>query len=170
MNDPDSVLKTAAYISTAPKTVPHGEPVLLAGTAMSGRTPLGRVEYWVRPVEPLLVTGELPALPDDAPELLNASWHVAELQAAPLDWEAALPDGASTGNLFGFDSQASGQPVEWPFRFGHVGWSARIEDLPPGEYELRARAVDVAGNKQPEPRPQQKNGKNAIQMRRVAVQ
>ena len=55
-------------------------------------------------------------------------------------------------------------------RYGYVGYSAKLSELAPGEYELRARAVDAAGNAQPLPRPQQKSGRNSIQCHRFAVQ
>ena len=51
----------------------------------------------------------------------------------------------------------------------YVGWSVTITDLAEGEYELRARTVDVNGNAQPEPRPVQKTGRNPIGCRRVSV-
>ena len=168
MNDPASFLKTAAYITPGPATLPHGQPLVLAGTVVSGRTPLLHVEHWVRRVEPTEATGKLPPLPDDAPELLAAPWRPCELQPPPVDWAAALSNGASVERLHGFDT-VSGSPTEWPMRFGYAGFTATITGLEPGEYEVRARAVDVAGNAQPQPRPQQKSGKNAIECRRVIV-
>ena len=76
MNDPASHLKTAAYLDRLPAAIKEGESFGLRGIAMSGRTPLARVEYWLRPVEPLEVTGELPPLPDDAPELLKQFYTI----------------------------------------------------------------------------------------------
>ena len=168
MNDPASHLKTAAYLDRLPAAIKEGESFGLRGIAMSGRTPLARVEYWLRPVEPLEVTGELPPLPDDAPELLAAPWQPCTLQPPPADWSAALPDGTAPSEVFGFG--ADGAPTEWPMRYGYVGYSAKLAELAPGEYELRARAVDVVGNAQPQPRPQQKSGRNSIQCHRFAVQ
>ena len=65
--------------------------------------------------------------------------------------------------------QPPGSPERWPLPFSYTSWSAEITDLPVGSYELRARTVDVAGNAQPEPRPVQKSGRNAIGCRRVEV-
>jgi hypothetical protein len=48
-------------------------------------------------------------------------------------------------------------------------WSARIEGLPPGSYEFRARTVDLNGFAQPEPRPYQKSGLNAVPLRTFVV-
>lgn len=168
MNDPASHLKTAAYLNRLPSAIQEGEHFTLRGVAMSGRTPLARVEYWLRAVEPLEVTGELPPLPDNAPELLGAPWQPCVLQPPPADWSAALPDGAEPRKIFGFG--ADGGPAEWPMRYGYVGFSATLSGLGSGEYEVRARAVDVGGNAQPLPRPQQKSGRNSIQCHRFAVQ
>jgi len=44
-NDPDSYLKTAAYLDEGPETFQAGKPVLLRGTAMVGWSGLKRVEY-----------------------------------------------------------------------------------------------------------------------------
>jgi len=38
-----------------------------------------------------------------------------------------------------------------------------------GHYEVRARAVDLNGIAQPEPRPMMKAGRNPIQVRRFEV-
>jgi hypothetical protein len=48
-------------------------------------------------------------------------------------------------------------------------WSVALKDLEPGAYEFRARAVDLNGYAQPEPRPYQKSGMNNIQYRPVMV-
>ena len=41
-------------------------------------------------------------------------------------------------------------------------FTARLEGLGPGSYEFRARAVDLNGFAQPEPRPYQKSGMNLV--------
>lgn len=183
MNDPFSHLKTAAYIDGGSSAEPglvnsemptfkQGQSVVVTGTAMSGRTPLERVEYWVRPVEPIEPiepAGPAAALSDDASELLNATWRPATLQAPPQDWEAALPRGSPPpAQISGF-AKTTGVPYSWPLRYSYVGWSATLEGLLPGEYEIRARTVDASGNAQPQPRPQPKSGRNAIQVKRIAV-
>ena len=176
-NDPESHLKTYASVEGADVTEPGreaegslqrtyrlGEPILLSGVAMSGRTPLLRVEYWVRRVANI----DTPStLRDDDHELLAADWKPAELQAPPKNWGAIFPEGTDPAGVFGFDS--GGTPKQWPLPMSYTNWSIEISDLPIGAYELRARTVDVMGNKQPEPRPIQKNGRNAIGCRRVAV-
>ena len=51
-NDPESHLKTAAYIDEAPAKYPAGQPVFVSGLAISGLSGLKRVEYWLHRVEP----------------------------------------------------------------------------------------------------------------------
>src|SRR5215472_825918 len=48
-NDPDSYLKTAAYLDNGPQVFKAGEPIVVRGTAMVGWSGLKRVEYWLRP-------------------------------------------------------------------------------------------------------------------------
>ena len=50
-----------------------------------------------------------------------------------------------------------------------MGWSLTAKNLVPGKYELRARAVDLNGFAQPEPRPYQKSGRNVLDVRRFEV-
>ena len=61
------------------------------------------------------------------------------------------------------------QPLTWPLRYSMVTWSATLRDLAPGEYEVRARTVDLNGFEQPEPRTTLKSGRNQIQVRRFIV-
>ena len=156
MDDITFLLKSAAYVNKGEASVAPREDIVFTGNAVSGRTPLERVEYWVRSVPPL-TEGERvgPALPDNDPQLLDAPWVPCTLQAPPGDWEAVLPSGISPEEIFGYDAATKAMP--WLFRYGYVGFSATISGLAPGEYEIRARAVDVAGNAQPEPRPLQKS-------------
>ena len=145
------------------RTFKVGEPVFLSGVAMSGRTPLSRVEYWVRAVG----TDEPSRLADEDDELLSAPWKEAAIQPPPADWTAVLPDGTNPIDVFGFG--ADGRPSTWPLPMSYVGWSVTITGLTEGEYELRARTVDINGNAQPQPRPVQKSGRNSITCRRVTV-
>lgn len=161
-NDPESYLKTAAYLDEGPKEYKFGEPVILTGQAISGRSGLERVEYWVRKLEE-----GARRLEDDSEELLAAPWKPCEVVAAP-DWKTVLPDNVSTKEVLGFDS-ISGAPLSWPLRYGMASYNAVIRDLAPGRYELRTRTVDQNGFAQPEPRNIQKSGRNAIQMRRITV-
>jgi hypothetical protein len=161
-NDPASYLKTAAYIDEGPEAFPPGKPVVLTGQVISGLSGLKRVEYWVRKV------GEkIDLLTDDAPELLRGPWLACKVLPPP-DWKTVLPAGVSPGDILGFD-KASGQPLTWPLHYGMASVSAEIQGLKPGKYEVRFRAVDRNGFAQPEPRSQQKSGRNAIQVRRFEV-
>jgi hypothetical protein len=162
-NDPESHLKTAAYLDdVAPKT-PAGQPVFVGGLAICGLSGLQRVEYWLRPWD-----DQVGELAEDDPAWEKAAWLPARLAAAPTDWRGILPVGVSAHDILGFDPQ-TGQPATWPLRYSMVSWSATIQSLAPGKYEVRARAVDLNGFAQPEPRPMQKAGKNPIQVRRFEV-
>jgi DMSO/TMAO reductase YedYZ molybdopterin-dependent catalytic subunit len=71
-NDPDSFLKTAAYLDVGldRKKFKAGETVFITGQVMSGLSGVKRVEYWVRPAE-----GNKPKpLADDAPEMKAGPW------------------------------------------------------------------------------------------------
>jgi len=163
-NDPDSFLKTAAYVekSLEGRKFKAGEAVHVSGQVISGLSGVERVEVWVRRVE-----GKPGPLADDAPELLSAPWTPAELEPQPL-WTDVLPPGVQPQQVLGFDRK-SGRPAAWPPRYGMCSYTAILRDLQPGSYEVRARSVDLNGLVQPEPRPSQKSGKNGIQMRRFEV-
>ena len=161
-NDPDSFLKTAAYVDQGPEQIQAGEPVFLTGQVVSGPSGVKRVEYWVRRIE-----GKPTPLADDAPEWLGGPWVECELPAPP-DWSSALPPGVLPKDVLGFD-RITGHPHSWPLRYSRISYAATIRGLKPGAYEVRARAVDLNDFAQPEPRPAQKSGKNAIQVRRFEV-
>jgi hypothetical protein len=161
-NDPESYLKSAAYVDDGPQRFAAGQAVLVTGQVISGLSGLKRVEYWVRPAP------DNPApLADDDPELLRGPWQPCDLLPPP-DWKSMLPGGVSSRELLGFDKQ-TGEPLSWPTRYGMASWTAMVRGLAPGKYEVRARAVDLNGFAQPEPRSQQKSGKNAIQVRRFEL-
>jgi DMSO/TMAO reductase YedYZ molybdopterin-dependent catalytic subunit len=155
-NDPESYLKTAAYLSPGPSSYRSGQPVIREGTAMVGWSGLKRVEYWLRPA-----AGGDGKLADDDPAWQAAVWSPCELMPPPDDWEAILPEGTSPREIWGFDRK-TGRPKEWPLLFSMVPWSVRLQGLAPGSYEFRARTVDLSGFAQPEPRPYQKSGMNLI--------
>lgn len=161
-NDPESHLKTAAYVDDGPKRIRVGETALLSGRVISGLSGVRRVEYWVRKVGK-----DSEMLEYDAPELLLGPWVPCDLEAQP-DWSEVLPEGVNPRRLLGFDSK-SGLSLSWPPRYGMASYSARIKGLKAGRYEVRARAVDLNGHAQPEPRPYQKSGKNALQVWRFEV-
>ncbi len=157
-NDPDSFLKTAAYVDQGPEKIQAGEPVFLTGQVVCGPSGVKRVEYWVRRVE-----GKPTPLADDAPELLRGPWVECKLQAPPK-WSSVLPPGVSPEDVLGFEKN-TGRPRSWPLRYSRVSYAVTIHGLKPGAYEVRARAVDLNDFAQPEPRPAQKTGKNALQAR-----
>ncbi len=161
-NDPESHLKTAAYVDDGPEKIAAGTSVEVTGQVISGLSGLERVEYWLREV------GDDPQpLADDDPALVNGPWTACQLLPPP-DWETVLPAGVSSRDLLGFDP-TTGLPLSWPPRYGMASWIATLRGLQPGKYEVRARALDRNGFAQPEPRPQQKSGKNALIVRKFEV-
>ena len=162
-NDPESHLKTAAYIDQAPDKFSAGQPVFMSGLALTGLSGLKRVEHWLHRVEP----GSPPVVQDDE-TYRAAHWTEGELEAAPADWSSILPPGIASKDVLGFDPQ-SGRPATWPLRYSMISWSATLRDLPPGKYEFRARTIDLNGFAQPEPRPIAKAGKNAVEVHRFEV-
>ena len=161
-NDPESYLKTAAYLDKGRTEYKAGEPVVITGQAINGYSGLARVEYWVRE----LVAGAR-RLEDNAPELQNASWQKCELADQPI-WEDVLPKGTDPRGILGF-SQETGRPISWPLRYGMISFYTVLKGLKPGRYEIRARTVDRNGFAQPEPRSIQKSGKNEIPTRRLTI-
>ena len=162
-NDPDSYLKTAAYLGRGALSFKAGEPVLVEGVAIAGCSGLDRVEYWLREA-----TGADTNLSDDDPAWKTAVWQPCELMAPPKDWEALLPNGTSPKAIWGFDPK-TGQPKDWPLLYSTVSWTARREGLAPGTYEFRARTVDRNGFAQPEPRPYLKSGRNPVPCQTLLV-
>ncbi|MFT5123080.1 MAG: hypothetical protein ACI9TH_001154 [Kiritimatiellia bacterium] len=161
-NDPESHLKTAAYADGGPKTFKAGEPLVLTGQVIAGRSGLKRVEYGVRSVR-----DAIEALADDHPELLRGPWIPCPLLPPP-DWKQSLPAGNTTRDILGFDP-STGQPTSWPLPYGMASFAVDLRGLKPGTYEVRFRAVDRNDFAQPEPRPLQKSGKNALDVRRFEV-
>ncbi len=152
-NDPEAPLKTAAYLDNLPAKVPAGQPVFATGLVISGLSGLKRVEYSLSRSDA-----------KDAAE----QWTEAQLEAPPADWRTVLPAGVFARQLLGFNPQ-TGQPATWPLRYSMISWSATLARLAPGKYALRARAVDLNGFAQPEPRPVQKAGRNALEVREFEV-
>lgn len=163
-NDPESFLKTAAYIDGTTEVYPMGRPVVVSGLAMVGLPGLSRVEYWLRPD-----TGTHGNLAVDDPAWKTARWTPAVLQPAPKEWGGNLPNGVLPREIWGFDPK-TGQPKDWPMRYSWAIWSATLPNLAPGSYEFRARTVDLNGYAQPEPRPYPKSGRNEVQCKILTVQ
>lgn len=163
-NDPESWLKSAAYLDELPETIKAGDRIEIRGAVIAGRSGVTRVECWVRSVE-----ADAPRdLPDDDPAWAASSWQVAVIDAEPEDWSSVLPAGVASRSLLGFDRD-SGRAVQWPPKYGMAGWSLRLDRLEPGTYDVRARAVDLNGFAQPEPRPNSKSGRNGVPVERFRV-
>ncbi len=156
-NDPESHLKTAAYLDDV---VVSGRTAQVGGWAVNGLSGLSHVETWLRPAGPAV-------LKDEDPAWQTAVWQPAALDPQP-DWASVLPAGVSPKQVLGFDRQ-TGRPLSWPLRYSMVGFSTTLRDLKPGRYEVRARTVDLNGFAQPEPRDLQKSGKNGIQVRTFEI-
>ncbi len=162
-NDPESHLKTAAYIDHAPEKFSAGQPLLFSGLALSGLSGLQRVEYWLNRIQP-----DTKAVAFDDETYRAAKWTPCAFEAPPSDWSSVFPAGISSKDVLGFDPK-TGKPLTWPLRYSMVSWSATLSGLQPGKYEFRARAVDMNGFAQPEPRPLAKAGKNAVEVLKFEV-
>lgn len=154
-NDPESHLKTAAYLDDLPAKIPAGQAVPLSGLVISGLSGLKRVEY--------SLTREHAGARDE-----GERWIECRLEDPPTDWNGVFPAGISAQQVLGFDPK-SGRPATWPLRYSMISWSASLEKLAPGKYSVRARAVDLNGFAQPEPRPNQKAGMNALDVHEFEV-
>jgi len=161
-NDPESYLKTAAYVDPGPEVF-KTQPIVITGTAMVGLSGLKRIEYWLRPD-----AGNHGQLPDDDPGWRTARWQSCVLQPPPKDWGGTLPDGVLPRDVWGFDPK-TGRPKDWPMRYSWAIWSATLPKLRPGGYEFRARTIDLNDFAQPEPRPYPKSGRNEILCRQFTV-
>ena len=161
-NDPESHLKTSAYLDKGATEFKTGNPIVITGQAINGYSGLDRVEYWLRKLMP-----GAKRLEDNSPEVKNAPWRKCELADEPK-WPDVLPEATDTRTILGFDKD-TGQANSWPLRYGMISFYTILEDLKPGRYEIRARTVDENGFPQPEPRNIQKSGKNEISTRRFTV-
>ena len=162
-NDPESYLKTAAYFDNAKlQKYPADKAIVIRGTAMVGWPGLKRVEYWLRP-DP----GTNGKLPEDDPAWAKAAWIAAAIDPPPSEW-TGLPDGVLPADVWGFTKE--GKPKAWPMRYSVANWSLSLKDSKPGRYELRVRTVDLNGQVQPEPRPNQRSGKNLVQCKLIVVE
>ena len=162
-NDPESYLKTAAYLDSVPESIRGDRPVAIRGTVISGLSGLKRVEYWLR-----RTTDKAPDLSEDDPAWGTAIWLKCGIDPPPSNWSHVFPANVASSEVWGFDT-LSGKPKEWPLRYGMTGWTANIGLLPRGTYEIRARAVDLNGFAQPEPRADRQTGLNPVQVRRFEV-
>ena len=161
-NDPDSYLKTAAYLDNGPSAFRAGESIVVRGTATIYWSGLKRVEYWLRPD-----TGTHGILADEDPAWLKAKWEPCFLEPAPTAWGGQLPRDVLPKDVWGFD--ADGKPKCWPMRYSVAPWSVVLKGLAAGAYEFRVRTIDLNDFAQPEPRPYPKSGRNEIQYRPIMV-
>ncbi len=162
-NDPESHLKTAAYLDSFPDRIRGDIPVIIQGTVISGLSGLKRVEYWLR-----RITGNRQDLSENDPAWETAIWQKCRLDSPPTDWSHVFPSGVHASEVWGFDS-SSGKPRDWPLRYGMTGWTANVGLLPLGKYEVRARAIDLNGFAQPEPRPNRQTGLNPVEVKYFEV-
>lgn len=162
-NDPESHIKTAAYLDSFSDKHPQQQPVILRGKVICGLSGLQRVEGWLR-----RTVGAVPDLAENDPAWQSARWQPCILDSPPSDWSHILPSDVKPEEVWGFDRR-SGKPKEWPLRYGMTGWTANLGKLPPGNYEFRARTVDLNGFAQPEPRSNRQTGLNHIEVRRFEV-
>jgi len=151
-NDTHSWLKTFARFASVPEKVIAGGPIAIAGAAQVGVGGLAKVQL-------LLTLKDSPPAKDD-PYFATAKWTEARILPLPENWAGDLD--TSGLNEVQFDPLTR-RPLQWPMRYTIALWAAELRDVPPGEYDVRCRTVDLAGHAQPMPRPFAKSGRNAIQ-------
>jgi hypothetical protein len=54
-------------------------------------------------------------------------------------------------------------------RFNIAHWTATFANLDPGQYEVRVRSIDQNVFAQPQPRPNQRTGRNRIQCKTITI-
>jgi DMSO/TMAO reductase YedYZ molybdopterin-dependent catalytic subunit len=151
--DPYSPMKTLARLDVhASLKFKRDEPITISGIATVGASGLARVEYWLRPDQ-----GTHGKLDADDPAWGTADWKQVALEGQPpKNWleglAGKLPEHTS------FIDSAMQSPRVWPLPYSWVQWSENLGNLVPGAYEFRARAVDLNGFAQPEPRPNPQSG------------
>lgn len=155
----DSWLKTRALFEDMPDKVDAGMPFAVTGQAQVGIGGLAKVQWWAQRREE--------SWPVDDEHFNKAPWQDAEILPLQDDWHGAI----DTGDLhpMQFDA-ATGQPREWPMRYTRCQWAALAQSLKPGDYDLRCRAIDLAGNAQPLPRPYRKSGRSEIDKIELTVE
>jgi len=159
-NDIESALKTRARFVNAPKAIPSKTPAALTGMAQVGVSGLAKVQYCVQSQKDPLPAGD--------PLLTKADWKDAAILPAPAHWGRDLREGKLPANTSYFDPK-TGRPLQWPLRYTIVHWAALLPGLPPGNYELCCRTVDLNGISQPMPRPLLRTGVTAIHRVPVVV-
>src|SRR5262249_44617401 len=107
-------------------------------------------------------------LSKDDPAWKTAMWQPCVIESSPNDWKPHLPAGISSKEIWGFDPE-TGKPKEWPVRYSIAMWTAPLQDLKAGAYELRVRSVDQSGFAQPGPRQKEGKDNSAIQCKIITV-
>ncbi len=153
-NDTASHVKTCARFLHVPSEVKAGQPIPVTGVAQVGMSGLDRVQIWLCPKNA--------SLPSDDPYFTQAEWKTVDILPPPDDWGGGLADGKLPSTPRQVDP-ATGKPHAWPLRGTIAHWATLLDNVPPGQYDLRCRTVDANGVAQPMPRPFAKSGHNAIQ-------
>lgn len=153
-NDVDSPLKSFAATLVVPRENPAETPIAVSGYAQVGQAGVSKVQVWL--------ASDNTVWPEDDPHFLKAPWRDAKLVRPPTNWGGGFDDGKLPGGIHGFDD-ATGEPRDWPIRYGLVHWAAALPGVPAGNYTLRCRTVDEKGIAQPLPRPFRKSGHAAIE-------
>ena len=162
-NDPESTLKTAAYLDNLDaETFPAGKPITLRGSCMVGWPGLERVEYWLRPGPARTRNWRTTTQPG------KRQSGSPVLSTRPPRTGAAACRTAFYPRMSGASTSRAGPRNG---RYGSASRSGRatLKNVKPGSYEFRVRTVDQNGFAQPEPRPYQKSGRNAVQCKLVTV-
>ena len=98
-NDPESYLKTAAYLGDGPQAFKSGKEIAIRGTAMVGWSGLKRIEYWLRPD-----TGTHGQLAEDDPAWQAAKWQPGVIEPPPADWKTHSAGGRARPGRVGLRS------------------------------------------------------------------
>jgi hypothetical protein len=157
-NDINSWLKTYARFGTVPDKIKTGAALALDGKAQAGISGLTKVQCWLRNTADPLPAGD--------PYFTNASWQDAQI--TPFDPGAIKGFDSAKLHPVQFDPQTK-KPREWPLRYSLCRWTADLRAPGPGNYEIRCRTIDGAGQTQPMPRPFPKSGKNHIHVVKLEV-
>lgn len=153
-NDIDSPMKTFAATIDVPSEVKAGEPIPITGYAQVGQGGLAKAQAWIHPIgKPETTFGR---------HFEHAPWVDMKILGPPKDWGGGLAGGTLPKDTVGIDPQ-TGQPSQWPLRFGMVHWAGVYKGLPAGSYMLRCRTIDAKGFPQPLPRPFRRSGHSTIE-------
>lgn len=159
-NDVDSPMKSFAATLTVPREAAANQPIPVTGYAQVGISGVKKVQVFV------CLRG---AEPRGDPYFATSIWTDATILDPPKSgqWGGGLSDSEIPASTIGFDEK--GGPLTWPMRLSKIHWAVLIEGLPPGDYTLRSRTVDLKGHAQPMPRPFRKSGHADIEAVHITV-